>query len=226
MKRFHAVIHVCDLPQALKQVQVARDQGADGVWLIGHDLANLPLWAIYTAVREEHPGYWMGINFLDLWMPDVFRSSLFTAKDLAPDGFWTDDAGIYESEPELLFAESVVKERQLSQWEGEYFGGVAFKGQTPTYDFDEVARRATAYMDVVTTSGTATGVAADLSKIKTMKAAVGKHPLAIASGITPENVAEYLPYVDVFMVNTGISTDFHTLDPARVRVLGDKIREG
>ena len=52
-----------------------------------------------------------------------------------------------------------------------------------------------------------------------MKQALGEFPLGIASGITPENVSEYLDIADCFLVATGISTSFTELDPVRVRAL-------
>lgn len=100
-----------------------------------------------------------------------------------------------------------------------YFGGVAFKYQRHVEDFESACRVATRYMDVVTTSGPGTGHAAEVEKIRRMKAALGVIPLAIASGVTPENVADYLPHADCFLVATGISRSFTELDPARVRSL-------
>ena len=72
-------------------------------------------------------------------------------------------------------------------------------------------------MDVVTTSGVATGNAADLSKIATFRQALADKPIALASGITPENAADY-SNVDCFMVATGINVDqdFYTIDPAKL----------
>src|SRR5262245_19066696 len=80
------------------------------------------------------------------------------------------------------------------------------------------------YMDVVTTSGPGTGHAADTNKIWRMKLALGDTPLAIASGITPENVGNYLPHADSFLVATGISHSFTELDPSRVRALIERVR--
>ena len=57
-----------------------------------------------------------------------------------------------------------------------------------------------------------------------MKLALGDTPLAIASGITPENVEEYLPYADSLLVATGISNGFTELDPLRVRSLVERVR--
>lgn len=79
-------------------------------------------------------------------------------------------------------------------------------------------------MDVVTTSGPGTGKAAAVEKIRTMKEALGDFPLAIASGITPENVSDYLPYADCFLVATGISRNFEQLDPARTHALVEAVR--
>ena len=45
-----------------------------------------------------------------------------------------------------------------------------------------------------------------------MKEAIGDFPLAIASGITPANIADYLPVSDCYLVATGISKTFEELD--------------
>ena len=56
-----------------------------------------------------------------------------------------------------------------------------------------------------------------------MSRVTGPERLAIASGVTPDNIGDYLPYVDHFLVASGISQDFHTLDPAKVRALAEAI---
>ena len=89
-------------------------------------------------------------------------------------------------------------------------------------DYGRAAEIARDWMDVVCTSGIATGVEADDSKIATFRAALGDTPLALASGMTPENAARYRD-VDAFMVATGINYDdnFYDIDPARLRRLLD-----
>ena len=79
------------------------------------------------------------------------------------------------------------------------------------------ARLAAPFMDVVTTSGKATGHEADHAKIDAFRRGIGGRPLALASGITPENAASYAD-VDCFMVATGINfdQDFYNIDPARL----------
>ena len=83
--------------------------------------------------------------------------------------------------------------------------------------------KAVPYVDVVTTSGEGTGLAPDISKIRGMKTAISRHPLAVASGITPENVEEYLPYVDCFLVATGVSISHTELSRSKLQRLMEEV---
>ncbi len=113
--------------------------------------------------------------------------------------------------------------RDASIWKGLYFGGTAFKCQRHVADKDLVkaASLAAHFMDVVTTSGRATGVAANTHKVADMRSGCGNVAMALASGITPTNAAAYVSIVDCFMVATGISQpgDFYNLDPLQLRAL-------
>jgi predicted TIM-barrel enzyme len=88
----------------------------------------------------------------------------------------------------------------------------------------KAARIASRYIDVVTTSGPGTGQAAALEKIQVMKEALDDFPLAIASGITPENAVQYLPWADCVLVATGISRTFEEFDPQRTQDLVNRVR--
>ena len=81
-------------------------------------------------------------------------------------------------------------------------------------------------MDVVTTSGVATGEATDPTKITDFRRGLGNAPLAIASGVTPDNAMDYAADVDCFLVATGINRkgDFYNIDPARLAALLDSTR--
>jgi predicted TIM-barrel enzyme len=82
-------------------------------------------------------------------------------------------------------------------------------------------------MDVVCTSGPGTGKEANVGKVSAMKAGLGSDgALALASGVTSENVASYLPYVDAYLVGTGIEVEFGVLDPVKVRALQERIAGG
>ena len=76
-------------------------------------------------------------------------------------------------------------------------------------------------MDIVTTSGVATGQAPNLSKVKIFRKACKGTPLALASGTTRKNASIYASYVDIFMVATGINIkgDFYNIETKALREL-------
>ena len=214
------VIHVESEGQALRNAETARSAEADGIFLINHMGPCEELLAIRRRLHAEFPGCWIGVNCLDLDPEEVFER----LPDDVP-GLWADDAGIDERTRDQPEAEAIARARRDSGWGGLYFGGVAFKYQRPVEDLARAAAIAVGYMDVVTTSGPGTGVAAGRAKIVAMKEAVGDFPLAIASGITPENVADYLDVADCFLVATGISRSFTELEPNKVRRLIERVRD-
>ena len=213
------VIHVEDEEQALRETGVAREAGVDGVFLINHAVSSEELLAVHESVTREFPGWWIGVNCLDLSPNETFEA---ISDKVA--GVWVDNAAIDERVPEQPAAERTLAARQRRGWCGLYFGGVAFKYQRNVDDLAQAAQVAARFMDVVTTSGPGTGRSASVEKIAQMKAALGKFPLAIASGITPENVSDYLPHADCFLVATGISRSWTEFNPAKVRALVEAVR--
>lgn len=209
------VIHVETLKQALENARIAQGEGADGVFLIsmqgmGHSL----LLNIHRGVRKQLPGLWMGINFLGVQPAYTFDYG----ENI--EGIWVDNAGINESSEGQDIPISIAHKRRVRGWEGLYFGGVAFKYQAPVLDLGRVAKIATQFVDVVTTSGDGTGLPPSVEKIKVMKQAMGNHPLAIASGISSGNIVNYLPYTDAFLVATSLlkpGTEY--FDPQKMEAL-------
>ena len=220
------VIHVINLPQARLNAEMAYESGADGVFLINHEdkqgrrpLTYPHLLHIYHELSALFPNWWLGVNCLDL-----LPQHLFAQLPSQVQGVWVDNAFIDETQAAQPAAEQITTTRQQSQWHGLYFGGIAFKYQRQVSDVALAAKTAVPYIDVITTSGPATGKAAALSKIQQMRAAIGTHPLAIASGLTPENITTYLPYADCFLVAKGISSHFDRFDPKRMRTFIDRVR--
>jgi predicted TIM-barrel enzyme len=90
----------------------------------------------------------------------------------------------------------------------------------------ELAARDTArnLPDALIVTGSGTGQAAGPEDLATVKAAAGL-PVLVGSGVTPENVAEYLA-ADGFIVGTAIKRDgdvHASVDPARVAALAARI---
>ncbi len=220
------VIHVLDAEQARRNIEAAIDGGCPGVLLINHDFEKERLLPIIRDMRSAFPDYWIGVNFLAVTGKFAFPIlGALQAEGVRVDGYWADDARIDERRPEddQPEADEIAEIRKSSGWDGLYIGGTAFKKQreVAAAKYAKSARIATRYMDVVVTSGVATGHAADVGKIDTFRENCGQTALGLASGITPENAAHYADEVDLFMVATGINLegDFYNIDPIRLKHL-------
>ena len=85
------VVHVDSLEQAKRNAQLARDAGADGVFLINHGMSHAQLLQIHGFVSGELPGWWIGVNCLGLPPAETFSK----LKDEVA-GVWVDNAMIDE----------------------------------------------------------------------------------------------------------------------------------
>ncbi len=210
------VIHVETEEQTLNNAQIAHEAGADGVFLISmKGMSHRDLLKMHKTVKKEFATWWIGVNYLDL--PTI---AVFENVNNQVSGVWADNAHINEWVKKQIYAEQISQARKESDWQGLYFGGVAFKYQEKVNNLKKAAQIAKYYMDVVTTSGSQTGSAPDLRKIEIMKEAAGDSPLAIASGISPENVKSYLKCADCFLVATSLlKPGTENFDPSKVKKL-------
>lgn len=215
------VIHVLDTARTLANIDVLSGEGAPGCFLINHDFGVDPFLPIIKEVRAARPDLWIGLNFLAVTGLEAFpKLAALEREGYRIDAYWADDARIDEQSENQKEAQAILDAK--TGWDGLYFGGTAFKKQRPVAeaDYGQAAAIARDWMDVVCTSGQATGIEAEDAKIAMFRAAIGDAPLALASGITPENAHRYAA-VDCFMVATGINYDgnFYDIDPARLRRL-------
>ena len=220
------VIHVLNHEQTYDNILIAIACGCPGVFLINHDFEKEKFIPIIKSIRVEFPDYWIGVNFLavtgEFAFPILWKMQ---SEGIFVDGYWADDACIDElrAENDQLIAKKINIIRKESGWQGLYIGGTAFKKQREVdpsmYGYS--ARLATNNMDVIVTSGIATGHAVDQKKINIFRQNCGETTLAVASGISPENVNEYIKNVDLFMVATGINfnNDFYNIDPNKLNKL-------
>lgn len=218
------VIHVLDAGQALRNLDTIDAAGCPGAFLINHDFPVDQFLPILKEIRAARPDLWLGVNFLDQPGNIAFPILGQLERDgCRIDAYWADDARIDERVEQQTIADEIAQIREDSGWDGVYLGGVAFKKQRPVSaeSYATAAKLSMPYLDVVTTSGIATGQEADLSKIETFRDAIGDAPMALASGITPENAADYCGIVTCFLVATGINypDDFYNIDPARLDAL-------
>lgn len=221
------VVHCHDIPHALRNVGVALGEGADGVLLINHGFSGQTLLRIHEAARAAHPQAWIGINLLDSPPEDFFAH---VDPGLKISGYWADNAGYDPRMPDPVAAPRRIHEaRRRDPAIGEilYFGGVSFKYLHDTNDIPAAVAAAAAcmpFVDILTTSGAATGQKPPVEKAAALRKAIGTHPLAIASGISAKNIGPFLGIVDAFLVATSLAkgaTDGleDELDPAKVKEL-------
>ena len=214
------VVHPIGREAALAAVDVVREVGAPGVFLIDQGMIERDVLALAREVRARHPSLWIGLNLLSRDPAEALVVAI-GACNADVDGIWSDDAGV-DDRGVRSRAEQFVTVRRRLGWRGLYFGGVAFKYQREIGrdDLGKVAASAVPYVDVVCTSGPGTGMAADVSKVAVMGEAIGPdHALALASGVTPENVRNFLPHTRAFLVGTGLESRLGVLDPAKIEAL-------
>lgn len=203
--RVFAVVHVQNQAQAVRNCTVAHEAGCDGAFLIAHRTVSWIELATYLASCSAAIPY-VGVNFLDLSAPDAV-----TVAAAHVDGFdavWT-DATYLGRKPDGI----------------EVFSGFAFKHQPQPRDLVVGAQVMSGSCDVVTTSGPATGLAADVEHVQKIRNAIGSSKrLALASGITAANVASFMPYVNDFLVATSISAGWQELDPQKTARLVSTVK--
>lgn len=219
------VVHPVGEREALASVRTAADAGCRGVFLINQGMERSQVLQLVRRVRELHPGLWIGVNLLGLRPADALKAAL-DACDGRIDGLWTDHAGVDGVSPGAA-ADELLAARRDARWDGLYFGGVAFKYQRPVPDerLADVAQLAAHYMDVVCTSGPGTGMAASPTKTDAMRRGLGDHgALALASGVTADNVADYGAAVDVFIVGTSLEVSEGQLSAERIQALLARLR--
>jgi len=213
MKKFYPVIHVLDKNQTFRNVDIAIIAEADGIFLISHGSLNYKeLLILGKEIKDKYPDLWIGFNFLDISVNDFFTffNSYPNYLNSFCDAVWFDNSyrGVNDKEADIIT--SLWKE---SSFKGELFGGVAFKYVKQPGSLVEAVKSSIGNMSVITTSGDGTGQAARPYKIKVMSEAIPDNtPLAIASGIDADNIENYLQYIDIFLISTGISIDHSNLD--------------
>lgn len=216
------VIHVLESARTADNIAKVIEGGAQGCFLINHDFEKERLLPILRDMRRLYPSLWMAVNFLAVTGKDAFPIlGKLEADGCQIDAYWADDACIDENGVNAD-AKEIAQVRESSGWTGMYFGGTAFKKQREVAParYGDAAHHACAFMDVITTSGVATGQEADLGKITTFRKAIGDRPLALASGISPDNAHSYAD-VDCFMVATGINEpgNFYDIDLEKLKTL-------
>lgn len=216
-KELIPVLHVKSEQQVIKNLTLLLNYNIKKVFIIGHDgpftkAENL----LYILSIVKKMNFWCGVNFLGYNTADILKKY----DENSFDALWYDNsfAGIDDCKTKNIYD---IKNQYAPNV--KLFGGVAFKYCEQPKDLKEACNIAIKYMDVVTTSGEGTGIAANKNKIEAMCSYIGEHKIGIASGITPENINDYP--VDYFLVSTGISKDFYNFDENKIIKILEQIKD-
>lgn len=217
------VIHYLDAETTLAQADIAFECGADGVFLISHGGMDDDLYMPTMTIKGRYPTKMIGVNFLSKGPV----AALEAAVDVFADMVWVDSPEVDSAGVGPIGA-AVVRTLKNCSARIRFFGSVAFKYQAYERDPSGAAVQVAIVGMVPTTSGLATGKAPDIEKIAGMSKALlatGQPPeLAVASGLTPENIFSYMPFASHFLVATGVSLDDHHFDPARLKLFVENVK--
>lgn len=219
MIRLWPVIHVRNTDLALENAQKAVDCGAYGVFLIHMDGKDDLLGPIGALIRAHHPTLRLGINYLSMNPEAALERSLAFGFDAT----WVDKSGVSSEEvtPQAL----AMQQRLIRVPRHELFASIAFKYQPVDSNPGKAAARALELKFIPTTSGEATGVAPNVSKLKIIREHIGEQArLALASGVDTVNIGEFAPFLTDVLVSTGISSDFYTFDGEKMKLLASTLR--
>lgn len=207
--KIYPVIHYKDHSTTLNEARIAYEAGADGVFLISHLGHNENLIPVAVEIKKTL-GFHVGLNFLG-------NDAMYTAKivkEYGLDMVWSDYCGLSS---EGLSLEGY----ELHFWADynkniEIFASIAFKYQADEPNPPLAAELAKKYGFIPTTSGSGTGHAPTVDKIESMSTATGGW-LAVASGMTPENIEQFKDHISHVLVSTGISKDEYHFDEEKIK---------
>lgn len=214
-----AVIHHEDAAISTRNAEIARDAGYEGVALINMRGLDATIDRPAHTIKNAMPSMLVIANRLTTPAQYVVDRDV----ELGLDGSWVDNPGVYShrrfEEQTYRYAEGVDRARKVNP-DFLFFASVAFKTQDVDPNPQEAASIAAGLKWIPTTSGTATGIAPQIEKLRDMKnALLPKQELAVASGVSPENGSRIALYVDWIFVATGISKSFLEFDEEKARLL-------
>jgi predicted TIM-barrel enzyme len=221
MQKIYTVIHASDEDQIIRNFERTMNAGADGTFVINHGGISLKeMLETVKTLKLKHPQAFIGMNVLGADSTDCFK----IAQDVKADGLWLDESYIRLNPRYDEYLKEMDEARKV--YTGQYFGSVAFKthAQVSLDEALRVAVKSIPHVDVVTTSGVGTGSAPDVQRIEQMKKVIGDKPLAIASGMSPDNI-ELFPLADAILSATGLQDSWTELNEKKIALMVSRKRK-
>lgn len=212
------VIHLSTTTLALENARIAQACGATGVFVISMDGKDDDIDPVVVELKRRFTALKVGVNYLQ----HPAHIALPRAIALGADATWFDDSGVRSDGVNPMVEQAIVPVMKANPGH-LVFGSVAFKYQAIDPDPAAAALLAARFGMIPTTSGDATGQAPSGSKLSYMRDAVGDGPLAVASGITPDNAFALGRFLTHVLVATGISKSFYEFDEELLQQLMEQL---
>jgi predicted TIM-barrel enzyme len=207
------VIHHLSNELTVKNAELAFKYGCDGVFVISHTGDDEEVVDVANLLKRLFPDKFIGINLLRT----SFQMAVRNALNFNLDAVWTDFPGVSGEGIDVTTA-------SMDRGNVQCFASVAFKYQPHEPNPGKACTNVKSLNMIPTTSGPGTGEPPSRDKIQLMRNALGVgYPLAIASGITPENIHEFKDLATHILIATGISSDFHTFSEEKLKALMEKV---
>ncbi len=180
--------------------------------------------AIYFA-KKQFPQLKLGVNYLgghnDLY---GYVNSFQIASKYELPIVWTDFSGVdLIHELDEVSLHEIESHRLQSAF---YCSGIHMKYGTlrdKNKPIELSALQAMGWVDGLIVTGGQTGEAASAHQLQKVRSVTHDYPIGIASGITLENIKNYLTDAQFFLVNTGIADKNHRLIFDKTRALAELI---
>jgi hypothetical protein len=186
--------------QVVQNINTIIQCGLDSAFLINHEVSGFELLDEADWLTKNYPAFNLGLNILDFPTQHALRSSKLP--------IWCDRT------PTCADYNMRTSKR--------VFGGLAFKYQPQPDDLKTACENIKSCCDVATTSGDGTGIPASRSKIQLIRQYLGDFPLAVASGVSSENIKDYADLVDYVLVASSITDSNELIVKDKLLELVDK----
>lgn len=215
------VVHSKDIAQTIKNTQIAIENWLHWVFLINHwNIWPIEFLEIIKKTRKKFENIWIWVNFLnqdEVW--NIETAWMLENRWVRIDWIWTDNPEIIWINPWYNNQDKIKKYKEEIWWNWLYFGWVLFKWQPNTPDERLACEQWIKYLDVITTSGPWTWISAEIDKIERIRKYSWEHPVWLASWVDASNIENYSKLVNICLVASSVSKDFHNFDQAKVREL-------
>lgn len=217
---------------AVEDARAVVNGGGDLIMLI-NSRCDMPLYErVITAVREVYPTFPIGISALS-YGPSNLTEGFRLAKKFGARVVWTetvpgerieyeDDDGSYKPADVIPIPFALDVQRREKP-DAMNVGGVHMKYTRPLdgRTFEEAMKASLGTVDGINITGPKTGTLADVERVKTARGIAGEFPMGLASGVSTENIASVIGYIDYAIVGTSLKKDGDPLrtDADRVKAL-------